>query len=244
MSNEDQKTPVTEEKVLEAPTAAPAVDLDATIALPAKEVGDVEAEVVTNKTDLAKAIAEVVAAPVETPTPVDPEPAEEPSPVVFVPAPSAIPPVMKDAYALPLSASPSAKLNIEELKEFVAKMQPDVLLTPEQGGQQQTIFYQILIQAINTPAEDFGAVFALVTKIIRENLGGCFAPENMHRYTPHVTMPSASVTHFRNLLNALVALADPATRQIAVRQINVEQAFGDRKIKEESRQRVMSFFNL
>ena len=210
------------ESVTEAPTSAPA---------PVEPAAAVPAAVAPLST-ISAAVAAAVAAPAEV------------TQVVFVPAQGSTAPVLKDAYALPVSASPSAKLNIEELKEFVAQMQPSVRLTPEQGGQQQTMFYQILVQAINTPAEDFGSVFPLMMKIIQDNLHGCFAAENMHRYTPHVTMPAASVTHFRNLLNAVVALADPGTRQIAVRQINVDQAFGDRKIKEESRQRVMSFFNL
>ena len=167
----------------------------------------------------------------------------EPTPQVDI-APLT-PPVPNEPFELPLSASASARLTITEMKDYIAKMSSPSRMAPEVGGQVQAGLYHILIQAINTRAEEFDVVFGLVMKLIRANLNGVFSDTRVHRYTPHVTLPSTQAMSLRYLVNALTALADPspAARTLAKRQINIEQALGSRQIKEESRQRVLAFFN-
>jgi polyhydroxyalkanoate synthesis regulator phasin len=166
------------------------------------------------------------------------EPVEIPTGQVQPPA------IPVDPYQLPLSASSSARLTIEELKDYIAKMSSAGRLSPDQGGQAQAHLYHTLVQAINTRAEDFEATFGLTMRLIRENLNGVFSFENMHRYTPHATLPGNKMAHFRYLLSALTALADPALRNQALRQTNMDKAFRVHGVKEDARQRVLNFFHV
>lgn len=180
-----------------------------------------------------------------THTTIVPVPAE-PTPVVTIaPLGSAVTEAPSDAFELPLSASAAARMTITELKDYVSRMSSRVKLANTEGGQLQSMLYHILIQAINTPAEEFETVFGLTMKIIRANLDGAFNEINVHRYTPHVSLNATQAGQLRYLVNALIALAEPApeTRKIAMRQINIEQALAARVIKEEARQRVLTFFN-
>jgi hypothetical protein len=154
------------------------------------------------------------------------------------------PAIPVDPHQLPLSASASARLTIEELKDYIAKMSSAGRLSPDQGGQAQAHLYHTLVQAINTRAEDFEATFGLTMRLIRENLNGVFSFENMHRYTPHATLPGNKMAHFRYLLSALTALADPALRSQALRQTNMDKAFRVHGVKEDARQRVLNFFHV
>jgi hypothetical protein len=175
----------------------------------------------------------------------EPAPAAAPQEPVVIPAGRVLPPAtLDDVDQLPLSCSPSSRLVIEELKHYIEKMSARVRMPVEEGGQMQMNLYHTLVQAINSKAEDFDAVFGLTMKLIRDNLKGAFSDENMHRYTPHVTMPSQRVAHFRHLLSTLTALADPASRQIALRQVNLAQTFHRAPIREDARQRVLNYFNV
>jgi hypothetical protein len=173
----------------------------------------------------------------------------EPAPVAAVSSNDVkqLPVFPASAYELPLGASGPAKMTILELKDYIEKMSSKVRMDHDTGGQIQGMLYHILIQAINTKAEEFDMVFGMVMKLIRDNMGpkGVFADENIHRFTPHVTLPSASAQHLRYLVNVLTALADPTAlvRAAAKRQINIEQALSGKQIKEEARQRVLAYFN-
>jgi len=169
----------------------------------------------------------------------------ETKPPVEIPLGFAQPtPVMVDPHQLPLSASASSRLTIEELKDYIAKMSSRVRISTEQGGQVQSHLYHTLIQAINTRPEDFDVTFGLAMRLIRENLSGVFSMENVHRYTPHATLPAKSMAHFRYLLSVLTGLADPSLRNESLRQTNLDKAFRSFNIKEEARQRVLNFFNV
>jgi hypothetical protein len=169
-------------------------------------------------------------------------PVQEP---VTIPAGMAkVPPMPVDRFQLPLSCSPSSQLAIHELKDYIEAMSAKVTMPSERGGQVQMNLYYTLLQIINTRAEDFDAVFGLAMQLIQANLKGVFSDENIHRYTPHVVMPSKTIAHFRYLLSALTALAAPQSRQLALRHVNLAQAFQNPRIKEESRQRVLNYFNV
>lgn len=199
-------------------------------------------EVVQDTVNEVAAVSEAVATPeaevIETP-------AEAVVPVE-IPAATTInrPPVPHDPFELPLSCSTASRVTIQELKEYVTTMSGKNRLTPAVGGQAQSHLYHTLLQAINTPADDFDAVFGLSMKIIRANLSGVFSDVNVHRYTPHITLPAKLAAHFRYLISILTTLADPSLRQIAQRQINLDQAFRTSNIPEAARQRVLNFFNL
>lgn len=182
--------------------------------------------------------------PVEAPVAQAAAVIEAPAPVV--PAPVEVisqPPALTDEYQLPLSASPSSRLIITELKDYIIAMNAPYQPAAETGGGLQTNLYHTLIQAINTPAEDFEAVFTLVLKIIHDQADAAFSDVNVHRFTPHVRLSPAQSNQMRLLINTLTAMANPATRATAQRSINLEQALAARQIKEDARQRVMNFFN-
>jgi hypothetical protein len=179
------------------------------------------------------------------------QPAEPVAEAAPAPAPVEIPvgfakalPVLDDPYQLPLSCAPASQIVIQELKDYIAAMSAKIRMPNDQGGQIQMNLYHTLMQIINTRPEDFDAVFSLAMKLIHDNLKGVFSDENMHRYTPHVSMPSKLMAHFRYLLSALTALAAPQTRQLALRQVNLAQAFQHPRIKEDARQRVFNYFNV
>lgn len=170
---------------------------------------------------------------------VEQKPVEIPVGQVLTPPPAPV-----DPYQLPLSVSASSRLTVDELKDYISKMSSKLRMTTADGGQVQSNLYHILIQAINTRAEDFDVTFGLAMKLIRDNLKGVFSMENMHRYTPYATLPAKTMAHFRYLLSVLTALADPSIAREAMRQTNLDRAFRSPGIKEEARQRVLNYFNV
>jgi hypothetical protein len=190
------------------------------------------------------------AAPVEQPAAAEPAPAPAPAPVVETPAvkveaPQAAAPDLNSDLVLPLSASAHSQMLIKELKSYIAAVAVGKAHNQDAGGQQQTLLYHALLQIINSKAEEFKDVFSLTLKLIAANMGtnGVFNFMNMHRFTTHVTLSSAQASHLRQLLNLLVTVADPTTRQAALRQVDVEKALRVNSIKEEARQRVLAFFH-
>lgn len=204
----------------------------------------------SGRTDLTE--AEVIAAGGqinrEDPAPSAPAAVAEPK-VETPPAPAPVvataPPVPHEPSALPLGVSALAKISIAELKDYIEAASAKARPHDAKAGALQMGLHQTIIQLINVDADSFQATWKLAMSLIRENLSGCFATENVHRFTPFMALPPAQANSFRMLVNALTALADPSepARAIAKNQINIELALSNTKIKEESRQRVMAYFN-
>lgn len=170
--------------------------------------------------------------------------AEEPVKVEVVNQVNVAPPIPHDANQLPISVGAAARQVIAELHDYIESMSTKKLLSSEVGARNQASLYRALIGAVNSPAEDFKPVMDLVLKMIADRKGDVFSYENVFRFLPHMTLPPANILVFRALVNLFTALADPASRGLAMKQIDFNATLEHRTIREDARQRVLSYFNV
>lgn len=148
--------------------------------------------------------------------------------------------------ALPIGASSAAKLAVAELEDYLRESTYALTrrITDDRGAAMQAGLYRALKGAVNVPAADFEVVMNIFLATIHANKDGVFHPTKVLHHMPHLNIPSAGITSFKKLVNMFTSMADPAGRAATKRQINFPSTLDHRDIREDSRQRVLEFFNV
>lgn len=213
-------------------------------------VGDTQEQSADVAADTAPAV-ETVTTPAAAPVaekPVEPPAAvEEAKPaerVLIIGAGNAVPPIPHDDFALTAGASTSARLVVDELNDYITKMNVKKIIDPVSGAAIQTGLYRALLGAVNTAEADFKEVMTLTLAMVHKYSDTVFHAANVNRFSPHTSLPAPTAQSFRQLINLFTALADPESRALAAKQINFEATLGHRSIAEDARQRVLSFFHV
>jgi len=143
-------------------------------------------------------------------------------------------------------AAPATTMIFDKLEKYMKAMDPKAQITDEEAAAWQVQLYGMLLGIINRiPAQDFEGAFTVLLAVFAHNqkdIHSVMHEANVFRSAADMklTNPEDRMTFF-NLLHMLKTVADPKSRALALRQVNVNKALDTRPITEVGRQRVLAY---
>lgn len=129
----------------------------------------------------------------------------------------------------------------QELNTYAEKMAPNVPHSDEEGARLQVLLYRAFQKVLRTEGTDFTGEMDKLLEFVHQHRKTLFSEYNAFRHMDAVALSPNDRLSFTRLLNAFITLADPATRQITVKQVDLNKTmelFGDQR----AHQRVMQYF--
>jgi hypothetical protein len=174
-------------------------------------------------------------------------PAPIPAPVAVTPAPAqnfiqtGINEVDQIVENLMKGCSLEAKLLVDAIKDYIVKMKPGRVVSVKEGTGHQVAFYNTLRSIINDVEADFKPTMQATLALLHHHRDGAFRETHVFRFVEHVPMSTDHRTGHRKIVTLLKTLANPATRQTLLRQMNFDPLlrYG---LTERGRQKLSAFF--
>lgn len=140
--------------------------------------------------------------------------------------------------------SSQAQLVLSTVVEYVTTMHPKRPLEPAKMLRQQTGLYRALTTAINRlEAEEFTVVWGWLLQQFSLYRKGVFAERYVFRGFEDMPLPEVDRKAFQRLLNLIVLTADPKSRPVALRQVDMGKTL-ELGVTEPGRQRLHAFYNV
>lgn len=138
----------------------------------------------------------------------------------------------------------NAQLVLSTVVEYVTTMHPKRPVEPAKMLRQQTALYRALTTAINRlEAEEFTTVWGWLLQQFSLYRKGVFAERYVFRGFEDIALPESDRKAFQRLLNLIVLTADPKSRPIALRQVDMGKTL-ELGVTEPGRQRLHAFYNV
>lgn len=136
-----------------------------------------------------------------------------------------------------------AEMTLNQVTGYVAAMAPGLPVQLKDALVQQVVLYRALTNAINKTDTDFRAVWNTILRLFLEHKDGVFSERYVYRHFDNVALELNDRRAFQRLLNLAILTADPKSRSLALKQIDMQKTleFG---VTEEGRSRILGFYNL
>lgn len=108
-----------------------------------------------------------------------------------------------------------------KIERYIDLMKPGRPVTPEEGGIQQWVLLNTVREILSQEGSDFTNNFAMLLNYIHENRRGVFAETHVYRYLTHPRLSGEDGRIFQRLMNLFLATADPRTRYLGLKQVNL-----------------------
>lgn len=133
---------------------------------------------------------------------------------------------------------------VEEVYQYIARMRPNMPVTPADGARNQQALWATLKTMFNKVDDDFTAVFPAVLKLFEHHSNGVFAMSHRFRFIESArSMSGDDRNTYQHMVHMLVTAAPVQGRAQALNQINLAKALPAPHVTEGGRNRVDSFFN-
>lgn len=121
--------------------------------------------------------------------------------------------------------SPGTRMALMAVKTYEEKMRAGAPMTAKVGGPQQRSLYTALRQIIAIQSHtEFKKAFTALLSIIQTDKHGAFKPHRINRFLSEAPFGINELGHYSRLIDMLVAMAPPATRDVMKKQIDVRGA--------------------
>jgi hypothetical protein len=177
---------------------------------------------------------------------------QEPVVVETTPAPvvvEASAPVSENAdvtarLALILKDVPGAnQTDINRVVMYIERMKPGRPVDAHVGGKEQIALYRSIQNIINRQDDHFTQLFTALLYLFEAYSDGALGDRYRMRFMESVQMHAGDRKAFAYLSQLLHILADPKSRDIAIKQINMELALQN-GLTADGRTRVLNYFNV
>lgn len=109
----------------------------------------------------------------------------------------------------------------ENLETYVTTMKPATPVDSAKGGEMQRLLHRTIRQCTKLTGSSFALCWTHFLKVVHENRQGCFAERYVYRYMDSVPLSQVELRSFQRMLHLALATCNPATRMLAVRQIDL-----------------------
>lgn len=131
---------------------------------------------------------------------------------------------------------------VEGIYQYIATMRPNMPITPEEAGRNQTGLYRNLQTLFNRVEGDFGQVFPAVLKLFEHHASGVFSESHRYRYLDEAKqLDDKAKTALINQVHLLVTAGPVQGRQQVLKQIDINKVL-DHGVSENGKMRVRGFF--
>lgn len=145
---------------------------------------------------------------------------------------------------VPANISRKAQSAVFPLTTYIQAVAPRKPVTTEELVRAQTSLYRVISQVINgLEGEDFTGAWGYLLQMAHAHRKGVFSEIYLFRGFEDIVLPEAERKAFQRLLNLIKLTADPKSRQIALKQVDITKTL-ELGLTEPGRQRVLGFYNL
>ena len=123
----------------------------------------------------------------------------------------------------PKDVTIAGQMVINTIAEYAQKMKPGRLITQAEGMRQQVSLCNAIFAAINTLDADFRPVLTTILALLHRERDAAFRETHLFRYWDNVALSKNQRRGFEKIITLLKTLADPKTRQTALRQVDFER---------------------
>jgi hypothetical protein len=188
--------------------------------------------------------ADLVMTPIAV-IPAEPVVVEE-SKVIVVEAstPVAADVALTDKLASILKDVPAAhQPDIARVLTYLERMSPKRPVDTKAGVQEQVALYRSIQNIINRQEQYFTQLFSALLYIFKSEAAGALGDRYRMRFMDNVTLNVGDRKAFAAISQMLAILADPLSRDLALKQVNLERALAN-GLTAEGRMRVLHYFGV
>jgi hypothetical protein len=135
----------------------------------------------------------------------------------------------------------AGRMILNTITEYSQKMKPGRLITQADGMRQQVSLCNAIFAAINTLDADFKLVLTTILDTLHRERDAAFRETHLFRYWDNVALSRNQRRGFEKIITLLKTLADPKTRQVALRQVDFERLL-QYGLTEKGRTRFAAYF--
>lgn len=137
--------------------------------------------------------------------------------------------------------SAASRNDITRIRMYCQTMAPKKSVSITTGAQEQATLYRSIQNIINRQETHFVPLFtALLAIFAAESVNGALSDRYRNRFMEHVNLSKADRTALQQLTHVLAMVANPGTRKLALRQINLERALSS-GLTAEGQRRVLQY---
>ncbi len=132
----------------------------------------------------------------------------------------------------------------DRLDEYVLKMAPGRPISSADGSFQQRQLWQgVILALLKLPAPSFLAGWTSFLNFVNVHRKGAFSPAYIHRFREETQLGMSDRRNFERLLHLAYVSADPGTRALAMKQVDMHQILSMLP-SEDMRQKFVEFYSL
>jgi hypothetical protein len=135
----------------------------------------------------------------------------------------------------------AGQMILNTITEYSQVMKPGRLITQAEGMRQQVSLCNAIFATINTLDADFKPVLTTILDILHRQRDAAFRETHLFRYWDNVPLSKNQRRGFEKIITLLKTLADPKTRQTALRQVDFERLL-QYGLTEKGRTRFAAYF--
>lgn len=109
----------------------------------------------------------------------------------------------------------------QNLDQYIEAMAPGKPHADEQGPMFQVLLYRTIQNVLAREGKDFTEGMDYLLQRIQENRDGVFNEKYVFRYMENIKLGQIERKTFERLLNLFITTADPATRTVTVKHVDI-----------------------
>lgn len=135
------------------------------------------------------------------------------------------------------------QIEINRILMYIGRMAPTRPVDQKVALTEQVALYRAIQNIINRQDTYFTQLFTAALFLFKEESDGALGDRYRMRFMDNVILHAGDRKAFANITQMMHILADPASREITLKQVNMERAL-ENGLTEEGRTRVLNYFNV
>jgi len=123
--------------------------------------------------------------------------------------------------SLPSTQRINLEAVVERLDSYVTNMSGARPIDPRDGGGYQTALWNCLRQVLNADAQQFSLQWSEVLATFHKHRRDAFDERMLYRFFGDMRITGANQRSFERILGLITRTADPATRAMAYKQVDI-----------------------
>lgn len=164
--------------------------------------------------------------------------------VVEASQPVAADAALQDGLANILKDVPAAhQIDINRILMYIERMAPKRPIDTKSGVTEQVALYRSLQNIINRQETYFTQLFSAVLYLFKTEAKGALGDKYRMRFMDNITLHAGDRKAFQHLTQVLAILADPKSRDLGLRQVDMSKAL-ENGLTAQGQQRVLHYFGV
>lgn len=136
---------------------------------------------------------------------------------------------------------PALKIVISGMETYLKVMEDGTPVTPNEGATQQRNLNNLFMEALTAPGNAINMCMDVILYQMNKNALAAFTPRLAFRFLTLARMSTTQVICFQNLIHLFTNTADPKSRRMMLRQIDLNKVLSYLP-NEQSRQNLITYY--